>query len=47
MPLTKHFKKVEFSKHDIFVVTHDAFKPRYVIQLIGHFVYYMGASLSM
>lgn len=38
---------VAFSKRSIFVVTNDAFQLWNVIQLIGQFAKYLGASFSM
>lgn len=38
---------VAFSKHGIFVVAYDAFQLWNVIQLIGQFAKYLGASFSM
>lgn len=47
MPLQKQLEKLILSKRSIFVVTHDAFQLRNVIQPIGQFVDYVSVSFSM
>lgn len=47
MPFQKQLEKLTFSKRSVFVVTHDAFQLRNVIQPIGQFVDYVSVSFSM
>lgn len=47
MPFQKQVEKITFSKRIIFVITHDAFQLRNVIQPIGPFVDFVNVSFSM